>query len=808
MVRSTRASRCGSGGGDCRVGRARVAGVAVVALVALVSTATVSSVAAAQETAGQDEVRIVARLLANEKVEFGLQQRQADDSWGDRRLPRVRFFPADASVGRWLSSSPITVKIAAADAAARDVEVRIVARLLANGKIEFGLQPRQADSSWGDRRLPRVRFFPTGARVGRWLSSSPLTVTGEHVVVAFLEVSGTTTLTSVGETAQLFATANMSDGSRRPVDDARVVWASSDVGVVSVAGGVITAVGGGNAIVTATYLNQSVDVPVSVHISTRETGTVRVLYASPADREFRSDYSEGIAHALVDLQSWYRHQLGGLTFSLYDVTPEYCQMGMPADFYVPNSWDKVVEGVQHCAPVEGYTSEFVWVVYADVGSECDDPYSVGRGGLGLTIVGRDDLEGLVGNRLSFYDECGRGPFDGPIRRWIGGIGHELGHALGLLHPPGCDDGLPSCDFGALMADGYGTYPDTYLRADEKEPLMRSLFIAAGAGSGLVPSAAVAESRVRGSVAGPDGSPVEGVRVSLVADAFWGWAETGPDGTFEVRLPAGSAGSAVVSVHAGETADCRWLGYHSPGGLTTVRDAATRVEVGRDEVASVQVALAAGPDGLCGAQGTLRGTVVESDGTPAQWLELEAFGEFRVVGEDGTFEIPLPENWPVPSILSIHDFDCGLIGYYSIGGFATRREDAARIEVGAADAVGIEVRLPQSRDDLCGSKELLTGTVLWPGGEPAEGIFLNAETFGAWAQAGPDGTFEFRLPAGSSPTLISMWADQVADCGWVGYHGPDGLTAQFDEAERVAVGTTVDITLPAGPEELCGWWATG
>ena len=183
MVRSTRALRCGNGGGDRRVCRARVVGVAVVALVALVSTATVSSVAAAQQTAGQDEVRIVARLLANEKVEFGLQQRQADNSWGNRQLPRVRFFPADASVGRWLSSSPITVRIAAADAAARDVEVRIVARLLANGKIEFGLQQRQADDSWGDRQLPRVRFFPTGARVGRWLSSSPLTVKADTETV-------------------------------------------------------------------------------------------------------------------------------------------------------------------------------------------------------------------------------------------------------------------------------------------------------------------------------------------------------------------------------------------------------------------------------------------------------------------------------------------------------------------------------------------------------------------------------------------------------------------------------------------------
>ena len=42
-----------------------------------------------------------------------------------------------------------------------DVDVRIVARKLENGRVEFGLQERQADSSWGERRLPRVRLeFP------------------------------------------------------------------------------------------------------------------------------------------------------------------------------------------------------------------------------------------------------------------------------------------------------------------------------------------------------------------------------------------------------------------------------------------------------------------------------------------------------------------------------------------------------------------------------------------------------------------------------------------------------------------------
>ena len=38
---------------------------------------------------------------------------------------------------------------------------------------------------------------------------------------------------------------------------------------------------------------------------------VRVLYAVPSDREFRADGREGIAHTVVDVQSWYRQKLGG-----------------------------------------------------------------------------------------------------------------------------------------------------------------------------------------------------------------------------------------------------------------------------------------------------------------------------------------------------------------------------------------------------------------------------------------------------------------------------------------------------------------
>ncbi|MYC46367.1 MAG: hypothetical protein F4X49_12645 [Acidimicrobiia bacterium] len=129
-------------------------------------------------------------------MEFGLQQRRADSSWGERLLPPRRFFPTTATVGRWLASSPLT----SSDA---DVVVRIVARKAADGRVEFGLQQRRADSSWGERLLPPRRFFPTTATVGRWLASSPLTArapqtatqstqaTGRDVLVGLLAALGT-----------------------------------------------------------------------------------------------------------------------------------------------------------------------------------------------------------------------------------------------------------------------------------------------------------------------------------------------------------------------------------------------------------------------------------------------------------------------------------------------------------------------------------------------------------------------------------------------------------------------------------------
>ena len=48
---------------------------------------------------------------------------------------------------------------------------------------------------------------------------------------------------------------------------------------------------------------------------------VRVLYAVPSDRDFRSDYSQAIRRTLEHVRFWYQQQLDGPTFSLNSPDP-------------------------------------------------------------------------------------------------------------------------------------------------------------------------------------------------------------------------------------------------------------------------------------------------------------------------------------------------------------------------------------------------------------------------------------------------------------------------------------------------------
>jgi uncharacterized protein YjdB len=309
-------------------------------------------------------------------------------------------------------------------------------------------------------------------------ASGSATVTVAQVAAA-VEVTPSVDTLTAGQTLRLSAEA--ADANGNPVGGADFLWASTDAAVARVDGsGLVTAVSTGTATITARAGQASGSSVVTVaRAPALASLSVRTVYAIPRNRQFVQAYSDSVGAALQHLQVWYRDQMDGLTFALADTIPEVCRLSVDDDFLtihpgdVGARWDAALDAVSDCGPRHD-DKAFIWIVYFDVDEPCwtdERPQTLGRGGGGLTMLGRWDLLGLTdrGNSLP----CGHG--GQPHGRWVGGLGHELGHAFGLPHPPGCEARRPTCDTEALMWWGYAWWPDTYLRDDEKAILRASPF---------------------------------------------------------------------------------------------------------------------------------------------------------------------------------------------------------------------------------------------------------------------------------------------------------------------------------------------
>lgn len=127
------------------------------------------------------EVRVATQLLEDGRMEFAIQERSEGAEWDERRLPTSRFFPAEATAGRWLASSPLSASLPEAGGELVRMEMRVATQLLEDGRMEFAVQERGESGVWGERRLPRLRFFPANAELDRWIASSPLDVSAAAV---------------------------------------------------------------------------------------------------------------------------------------------------------------------------------------------------------------------------------------------------------------------------------------------------------------------------------------------------------------------------------------------------------------------------------------------------------------------------------------------------------------------------------------------------------------------------------------------------------------------------------------------------
>lgn len=215
-------------------------------------------------------------------------------------------------------------------------------------------------------------------------------------------------------------------------------------------------------------------------------GATHFVYLYPTDRPPREDYRQAIIWAQLSLRQWFADQLGGPSFTPSIPEVQLVPLANPAAFYRshPGSdsayltyWQNVINEALPATGARFYDPGNAWIFYVDAPAGCGQ--LSGGAAAGIAVVSDFDLRGLVGDL--YIDPCTGQPdlfLTFTPQRWIGGQGHELGHAWGLPHPPGCDDGLPSCDYDALMWAGfYGGFPDrTYLRSGERLALLRGTYI--------------------------------------------------------------------------------------------------------------------------------------------------------------------------------------------------------------------------------------------------------------------------------------------------------------------------------------------
>src|SRR5262249_12256500 len=159
-----------------------------------------------------------------------------------------------------------------------------------------------------------------------------------------------------------------------------------------------------------------------------------------------------------------------------------------------------------------------------------------------------DILGLMGQNTAEPKVC----------RWVGGLGHELGHALGLSHPVECDshqspDNSFPCQ--SLMYLGYLVYPNTYFLPANIDALNQSPFIAARELDGPPVDCSILAGEMRGPLI--DGAVLIGKKLTVTGERFGSTPRVFINGVDRTGFLT-SASDATIRVKAKQ----KKLGFHA------------------------------------------------------------------------------------------------------------------------------------------------------------------------------------------------------------------------------------------------------
>ena len=303
-------------------------------------------------------------------------------------------------------------------------------------------------------------------------------------------------------------------------------------------------------------------------------------------------------------------------------------------------------------------------------------------------------------------------------------------------------------------------------------------------------------KLRGTVRGPDGEPLAGIRARLLSSQAWEGALTDSDGTFSVIVPQDGYYRIYLDlsyrIHLDLVGSC--LVYFVNGGrVTTYGRAASLVRVvGADTHIDIQV-----PENVCG--NTISGRLLDASGEPMVGVRVDmlptddvhsylartdSVGSFSVVvPRDGDYHISI---WPTE--------DCAI--FVASAGMTADRDMAATVRIAGGDIRG-DITVP---DSWCG--HAINGRLLDASGRAMAYVHVNVYQTTNTNQSAThtDSAGMFSVPV-SQDGIYRITVEPVESCSV--YYADGGVTADRDLASLVRVaGKDVQVEIRV-PEDVCG-----